>query len=169
MTAVLPVPAPRSAPAVARTRDGRPERIAGRVAVGLVVGCVAVHLAGAAQHWSMTPFWSSAMLVAAVGCLACVPHLWSAPTVRSWVGAVVGFAVMFTLHLVMLVQLRGAASVGGSADQHGHSMTAFTAGSGIDPLTTAGLLLPALGIAWAWWVLGRAQRWTPEPPDERRR
>lgn len=158
MTAVLPAPAPQSAPDAVRTLDSRPERVASRVAVALVVGCVGVHLAGATQHWSMTPFWSAAMLVAAVGCLYCVPHLWSTPTVRSWVGAVVGFAVMFTLHLVMLVQLRGAAMVAGSTEHHAQAMTAAGTGGGIDALASAGLLLPALGIAWAWWVLGRTQR-----------
>lgn len=138
--------------------DLRPGRGVSRVAVLLVVGCVGVHLAGAAQHWSMTPFWSAAMLVASAACLVCVPHLWSAPTVRSWVGAVVGFALMFTLHLMMLVQMSSAGRAGGSSGHDGHAVAVAVTGPGLDPVTAAGLLLPALGIAWSWWVLGRAQR-----------
>jgi hypothetical protein len=151
-------PTTQSAQDAACSLDLRPGRGVSRIAVLLVVGCVGVHLAGVAQHWSMTPFWSAAMLVASAACLVCVPHLWSAPTVRSWVGAVVGFAVMFALHLVMLVQMRSAATAGGVAGHDGHAMGATVAGPGFDPLTAAGLLLPALGVAWAWWVLGRVQR-----------
>ena len=111
-----------------------------------MVACAAVHAVGAVRHWS--PALSLLTIGVALACLHCVHHLWIAPRVADWVWVTLGSVAMLVLHLVMLAQPAGA--------EHHHGPAQLGTGLPVDPLTLLGLILPAMGLALAWWALGRA-------------
>lgn len=125
----------------------RPDLSVARPAAVVMIACAAVHVVGAVRHWSLG--LSLLTIAVALGCLHCVHHLWTAPRVADWVWVTLGSAAMLALHLIMLA---GAAGSG-----HAHHPVAPAGGTGLDPVTVVGLLLPLLGLALAWCALSTAR------------
>lgn len=127
----------------------RPEVLLARPAAVVMVGCALVHVWCAVRHWA--PALSVLTIAVALACLHCVPHLWRAPRTADWVWVTLGSAAMLVVHLLSLVQPTG----GG----HAHAAPGLPATGGLDALSALGLVLPALGLAVAWWALaGRGSR-----------
>ncbi|HWJ68107.1 MAG TPA: hypothetical protein VNT31_15645 [Nocardioides sp.] len=104
-----------SAPAAAQ--GGTP---AGRIAAGLAVASVALHVVAIG---SMPPPAALVMLAAAAACLRCVPALWRTSDSRAWEWTAGTAAAMLALHaLVMAAAGEGGhpATASGHVAEHLH-------------------------------------------------
>lgn len=113
--------------------------LAGRVAAGLAVLSVGLHLA---VLGTMPPLAVLLMLAAALACLRCAPALWRTSDSRAWEWTAGTAAAMIALHLLVMGTTGGPAAHGGAA--HAASATEHAAahlhGEGWDLMHVASLV-----------------------------
>jgi hypothetical protein len=111
--------------------------VAGRVAAGLAVVSVGLHLAALG---SMPPLAVLLMLAAALTCLRCVPALWRTSDSRAWEWTAATAAAMIGLHLLVMGTTGGPAMHGGAAHAASGHVAAHLHGEGWDLMHVASLV-----------------------------
>lgn len=111
--------------------------VAGRVAAGLAVVSVALHVVALG---SMPPLAVLLMLAAALTCLRCVPSLWRTSDSRAWEWTAGTAAAMIALHLLVMGTTGGPAAHGGAAHAASGHVAAHLHGEGWDLMHVASLV-----------------------------
>ena len=111
--------------------------VAGRVAAGLAVVSVGLHLAALG---AMPPLAVLLRLAAALACLRCVPALWRTSDSRAWELTAGTAAAMVALHLLVMGTAGGPAPHGGAAHAATGHVAAHLHGEGWDLMHVASLV-----------------------------
>ncbi|QSR28265.1 hypothetical protein CFH99_21820 [Nocardioides aromaticivorans] len=111
--------------------------VAGRVAAGLAVVSVGLHVAALG---AMPPLAVLLMLAAALACLRCVPALWRTSDSRAWEWTAGTAAAMVALHLLVMGTTGGPAAHGGAAHAAAGHVAAHLHGEGWDLMHVASLV-----------------------------
>ena len=111
--------------------------VAGRVAAGLAVVSVGLHVAALG---AMPPPAVLLMLAAALACLRCVPALWRTSDSRAWELTAGTAAAMVVLHLLVMGTTGGPAPHGAAAHAASGHVAAHLHGEGWDLMHVASLV-----------------------------